>query len=333
MTLARALLAIVLVTLTGCAAQPSGDAAAGTMGPLLGPMFCDDVYERTMEDHAAELVEADKTKTSADLEPQLSRDSCQETLPAKRRGTQPLDMVYEQSVPGVLALACVAKCPGCGRYHPKSTATAFVLTASGVCATNYHVFEHSADDQHVIAFDSQGRGYPVTEILAASHQDDAAVFKIDLSGRTLTPIPLSPSGRVGSPIAIISHPENNHYVLSSGIICRRGAKFGGMNGDMEDLRPPKHDTRATGELDNPTDVDKLTQILEVSCEYGIGSSGGPVLDSEGNAIGMVSNTRTIYASPKGKKDPQMVIRTCVPAQSIINLMMSKKDAKKPEEVP
>lgn len=333
MMLARALLAIVLVALTGCAAPSPQSAAPGSMGPLLGPMFCDDVYERTMEDHAAELVEADKTKTSADLEPQLSRESCQETLPARRKGAQSLDMVYEQSVPGVLALASVAKCPGCGRYHPKSTATAFVLTANGICATNYHVFEHSADDQHVIAFDSQGRGYPVTEILAASHQDDAAVFKIDLGGRTLTPIPLNASGRVGSPIAIISHPENNHYVLSSGIVCRRGARFGGVNGDIEALRPPKHDPRPTGELDNPTDAEKLTQILEVSCEYGIGSSGGPVLDSEGNAIGMVSNTRTIYASPKGKKDPQMVIRTCVPAESIIKLMTSKNDAKKPEEGP
>ncbi|MEK6703001.1 MAG: serine protease [Planctomycetota bacterium] len=333
MTLVRAALAAILVALAGCAAQPSSVAAPSSIGPLLGPMFCDDVYERTMEDRAAELVEAGKTRTAADLEGQLTRESCHATLPALRRGTQPLDMVYEHSVPGVLALASVAKCSGCGRFHPKSTATAFVVTADGVCASNYHVFKHSADDQHVIAFDSEGRGYPVTEILAASHPDDAAVFRIDLGGRTLIPIPLNPGGRVGSAISIISHPENNHFVLSCGIICRRGAKFGGMNGDIDDLRPPKHDTRPTGELHNPTDAEKLTAILEVSCEYGIGSSGGPVLDNEGNAIGMVSNTRTIYASPKAKKDPQMVIRTCVPAESIIKLMMGSKDAPKPDDKP
>ncbi len=326
----RAVLALGLVTLAGCAAQPRTairEASHGGVGPLISPMFCDELYERAIANHAAQLVEGGKTRTAAVLAAQLARESCSVGLPALRRGASGLEAVYDSAVPGVLILASIAKCPGCGHYHlPKSEATAFVLTSDGLCASNYHVFDHADADQHVVAFDYQGRAYVVTEVLAASARDDAAIFRIDPAGRTLSPIPLNPAGRVGSAISIISHPDGNHFMLSSGIVCRRGTKFGGINGDMDEFRPPKHDTRPTGELDNPTDADKLTPILEVSCEYGVGSSGGPVLDSSGNAIGMVSNTRTIYASPKGKKDPQMVVRTCVPAESIIKLMSGVKPA-------
>jgi hypothetical protein len=61
-------------------------------------------------------------------------------------------------------------------------------------------------------------------------------------------------------------------------------------------------------------------MLEITAEYAIGSSGGPVLDERGNAIGMVCATDTIFADAQKKEDPQAVVRTCVPAESILRLI-------------
>ncbi len=89
-----------------------------------------------------------------------------------------------------------------------------------------------------------------------------------------------------------------------------------MNGDLKDLSPD--DSHADGA--DRSSLDKLTQTLEITADYGVGSSGGPVLDLSGNVVGMVSNTLAVYADSKDKRSLQMNFHHCVPAESILTLV-------------
>jgi hypothetical protein len=68
--------------------------------------------------------------------------------------------------------------------------------------------------------------------------------------------------------------------------------------------------------------------MQITADYARGSSGGPILDREGNLIGLVSSTSPVYYdSPAGAKDGkaaapnlQMVRHNCVTARAIRELV-------------
>jgi hypothetical protein len=62
--------------------------------------------------------------------------------------------------------------------------------------------------------------------------------------------------------------------------------------------------------------------LTVSCEFAVGSSGGPIMDMQGRAVGVVCNTHTVYAGEGKSRSPQMVMRRCTPTEQILALIIS-----------
>jgi len=166
--------------------------------------------------------------------------------------------------------------------------------------------------------------YSVVEVLAANRRDDTAIFRIDPRGDQLSPIPLRGEAPVGTPVAVISHPEEHFYSMTTGAIARHAAKRGDMvRGDHGRRRQPPKAVAP----DLPIEIDEreaadLTQVIEITAEYAVGSSGAPVLDDRGNAVGMVCATDTLYANAEKREEPQAVVRMCVPAESILRLLQS-----------
>ena len=70
------------------------------------------------------------------------------------------------------------------------------------------------------------------------------------------------------------------------------------------------------------DVGERIPRMDVTAGFAKGSSGSPVLDRYGRVVGMVKETRTLRLTGKGEEpgDPQMVIRSCVTAESILTLL-------------
>ena len=63
--------------------------------------------------------------------------------------------------------------------------------------------------------------------------------------------------------------------------------------------------------------------MTITADYAKGSSGAPVFDACGNICGMVSSTNSIYYNKTkdgANENLQMVVKNCVPAASILNLI-------------
>ncbi|MGB0774318.1 MAG: S1 family peptidase, partial [Akkermansiaceae bacterium] len=211
-----------------------------------------------------------------------------------------MNKLYSTCAESVIAISSVYKCNRCTKWHSSGAATGWVLTADGIMVTNYHVF----DGKKVAGFGIRtrdGKVAPVVEILAASKRDDVAIFRVEGSG--FKPLPLGPSAEVGSDLHIIAHPDSRFYTYTSGKVSRYYKK-----------RTPGN---------------KGPGIMAVTAEFARGSSGGPVMDSSGNVVGMVASTQSIYYPPKKKTDKQgpfqMVIRNCVPVSAIKALIETPKN--------
>lgn len=62
--------------------------------------------------------------------------------------------------------------------------------------------------------------------------------------------------------------------------------------------------------------------MYISADYAGGSSGGPVVDSAGNLVGVISSTRSVYSSNNDKPQLQMVLKETIPVSSLKNLLES-----------
>lgn len=242
------------------------------------------------------LVEEKKVLAWDQLVEQMKRTRAQVDLPVVARKNA--EHLYRQCVDGVVAIASVYKCDRCTKWHSGGAATAWVLTEDGVMVTNYHVFDGEKRAGFAVRT-RDGRFAPVVEILAASEQDDIAVFRV--AGGGFVPIPLGGDAEVGDDIHVIAHPDSRFFTYTAGKVSRYFVKRGHGN--------------------------KRAVVMGVTAEFARGSSGGPVLDACGHVVGMVASTNSIYyPSEKNteRRGPfQMVIRNCVPARAIRSLITKK----------
>ena len=293
-----------------------GSVALHAAGRELPEPFVDAVLKAQIEDRGGELGTAGKAASSELLADQLDRTSCSLSLPPASDRAHDLPGLMHAACPGTLVLSKIYYCEKCKRWHAPVSATAFAITADGACVTNYHVFKQVEEGTVMVVTDAWGKTFPVTEVLAASRKDDAAIFRVDVGSDRLTPLSLRTDAPTGSVIAVLSHPGGHFYSFAPGHVSRRVWRYRGMNGDVRDLSPG--DAHG-GDPERPS-PDRLTRTLEITADYGVGSSGGPVLDLNGNVVGMVSNTQAVYADAKERRSLQMNFHLCVPAESILGLI-------------
>ena len=120
----------------------------------------------------------------------------------------------------------------------------------------------------MLAADELGSVFPVVEVLAANRFSDACIVRI--KGGHLKPLPLNTNIGPGDTVYCLSDPVGRRGFFSKGIVNRFF--------QLEAMRLPYE---PGAPLFAPVRI-------EVSCQWGSGSSGAAVLDDCGNAIGHVS---------------------------------------------
>ncbi len=282
------------------------------------PVFGIDEVLDHLTRSGAKLHKAGQTKGDVELRKQLSRKTCELTLPAATEAPLPDRELYARACDSVFIVCSLYKSASRGDWQT-SLATAFVVTEDGVLSTSCHVFDNEDTADAIVVMDVQKNVYPVTELLAANKQTDTCLFRID--AKNLKPLPLAEDALPGTNVRVVAHPGDSFYFFSSGHVANY-----------------------------ERDSDSILW-MNVTADFGQGSSGGPVFNEQGHVIGQVSRTFTLYAGgsetrgrprrvagdtkPTDKKltekkaateeflDPQMVFKSCVPVQSIRALVKPK----------
>ncbi len=176
------------------------------------------------------------------------------------------------------------------KIHFGVAAGAFVVGENGVCVTSQHVASERGL-QGLVAMTRDGRVFAVREVLAADPVNDILLFQLDLpAGVKLPALLLAPAAApVGSPVVVMSHPDDRFYMLTNGTVARHTVW-----------------REAAGNQ----------AFMAITADFAKGSSGCPVLDERGAVVGIVNNTESIYYDDDGKKaqlDLQMVVKNATPS--------------------
>ena len=123
---------------------------------------------------------------------------------------------------------------------------------------------------------------------------------VQLQGENFHPLTIAEGGAVGADVTVISHPEGRFYSVSRGIISR-------------------YYTLRAGD-------ERGSFRMAITADFAKGSSGSPVFNQNGAVVGVVASTNSIYYNKKEGigRNLQMVIKSCIPSGSILELLNSGK---------
>lgn len=145
----------------------------------------------------------------------------------------------------------------------------FVIDGNGHILTNYHVVQGAQTIQVTFGDHSTYKA----QFLGADPVNDIALIQIDTKGRTLAPLPLGDSRKlqVGQRVLAIGNPFGFQGTLTTGVVS------------------------ALGRTVQTSDNTFIDDAIQTDAAINRGNSGGPLLDSRGEVIGINS---AIY-SPSG----------------------------------
>ncbi|QPC82445.1 trypsin-like peptidase domain-containing protein [Phototrophicus methaneseepsis] len=161
-----------------------------------------------------------------------------------------------------------------GTYTDVSRGSGFVYDNEGHIITNAHVVRNSTEIR--VTFNN---GYIIdAEVVGADSYSDLAVIRVETEASRLQPLSLADSDRVrvGQRAIAIGNPFGLNSSMSAGIVSGLGRTL-----DSAALI----DTNAVAYFNNPS-------IIQTDTPINPGNSGGPLLNSQGEVIGVTTAIRS-----------------------------------------
>jgi len=194
----------------------------------------------------------------------------------------PLDLVssqdtlvslYKQVNPGIVAIRVLTPDGG-------GLGSGFVIDMQGHIVTNYHVVENETDLE--VAFPS---GYKVRgEVIGTDLDSDLAVVKVDAPANELHPLTFGDSDlvQVGQTVVAIGDPFGYEGTMTVGIVSSLGRTLRSL-----------HTTADGGSF-------SASDIIQTDAAINPGNSGGPLLNLNGEVVGINQAIQTNNFSLTGE---------------------------------
>lgn len=283
-------------------AQSSLESGVGLDQISSSPVIDDHALRAQLHQSLMEVAERDDHVTGENLSEQL------EAVQGAPLNIEPLRagsgsrMNYDSHANGVVIVSSVYKCGKCDKWHLGNQATGWILSSDGLMVTNHHVFQGSTSAAYgILTLD--GQFAEVVKVESSDKRSDLAVFRVEGDG--FQPLPVASAVSVGERVHVISHPDTRYFSYTSGNVSRI------FKGHSHNQRP-------------------TATMLAITADFAKGSSGGPVMNDQGEVVGMVASTHTIYYhgdNPRRDSDgnldkgpSQMVIKQCVSLHEIRALL-------------
>ena len=253
--------------------------------PVVGEPFDDREVELYIEAEGRKLLGGERIKRLT-----FERRSCALRLAEPAAEKLPWPEVAARAEAATLVLGEFYREGKAKTVKFSVAAGAFVIGENGVCMTSQHVAKDRGS-RGFVAMLRDGRVFPVREVLAVDPLNDVMVFQLDLPADAKLPaLALAPvAAPVGSPIVVMSHPDDRFFMLTTGMVARH-TRWHAAGGEEA--------------------------FMAITADFAKGSSGCPVLDEHGSVVGIVNNTESIYYDDDGKKkqlDLQMVVKNATPS--------------------
>ena len=142
-----------------------------------------------------------------------------------------------------------------------ATGTGFYISSDGNIVTNYHVIENATK---ITVLDSSKKKYACNKIVAYDVHKDLAIIDIDVKNHDYAS--LSYSYDTGNNIYTLGSSKGLTYTFSDGLISTKSRKITGYKEDM--------------------------RFIQISAPISAGNSGGPLINSKGQVIGVNTFSQT-----------------------------------------
>lgn len=293
------------------------------------PIFDDEAILASITKQAAKLHEEGKLVAVATLAPEReTKKRCRLELPAPQK---------EKLAPAAICAFAHRATWIVGtlfRFEDDpewrfSGATGYAVAADGAIATCAHVVAPDPDskDEFLAAADPDGVVHPVLEVLAADLHTDVCIVKVD--AKSPTPLALRVDTRPGESVFCYGHPQHHFGFFSQGEIARFASEpalppfppdpESGGDERVEHGAPEKApaETAKSPVAEGPPIV-----VMEITAEFAAGSSGSPVLDEFGNAVGHAAATEAVFwdDNDPSATNHQMTLRIVTVARDVLALI-------------
>jgi len=200
--------------------------------------------------------------------------AAQTNLAASTRTTvsdNPFTQVYDEVSPSVVAIS--ASAVSHNRVVSTATGSGFVVDDAGYIVTNNHVIEGA----NQIEIDFYDGTLTWAEVVGVDPDSDLAVLKVDVPADTLQPVTFGDSDalQIGETVLAIGSPFGQDWTLTSGIIS-------GLDRTIQGL----------------TEF-SIGGVIQTDAAINPGNSGGPLLNLNGQVIGVNSQIATTSNSNSG----------------------------------
>jgi putative serine protease PepD len=178
--------------------------------------------------------------------------------------------IYKQDSPGVVAITARTA-------TGEDKGTGIVLNDQGLILTNDHVIEGATSIS--ISVDGSSSRTATATLVGEEANSDLALIKVNPAGLGLKPLKLAGTAdlQVGEQVYAIGNPYGLEETLTKGII-----------------------SALKREIEAP-DGAKITGALQTDAALNPGNSGGPLLNSEGEVIGVNSQIASDAAETTGSQ--------------------------------
>jgi S1-C subfamily serine protease len=219
--------------------------------------------------------------------------------PIAAGGRMSIGEIYKRAAPGVVQITSTTSGSSSSLFGDQfnsppqqALGSGFVLDKAGHIVTNYHVVEGASDIK--VSFSNQDT--VTATVVGSDPSTDISVLRVQAPANALTPLPLGNSDRVqvGDQVVAIGNPFGLARTATAGIISAL----------QRNITSPNEFT--------------IDHVLQTDAPINHGNSGGPLLNTSGQVIGVNSQIET--GDPTGGATGNVGIGFAVPSNTVKNVV-------------
>ena len=175
-----------------------------------------------------------------------------------------LNTIYSTSLPSIVHIKVRQTVPGFFQNQERTgQGSGFIWDTEGNIVTNYHVVASASIVD--VAF-ADGSQYSAS-VIGLDPNSDLAIIKVNPNGKILTPLNLGDSTnvKVGNHTIVIGSPFGQEFSMSTGIVSAIKRTVPSQNAMFS-----------------------IPNVIQTDAAINPGNSGGPLMDIDGNVIGINS---------------------------------------------